>query len=186
MKVYTKRGDSGETDLFGSGRVTKDDRRVEAYGEVDELNAVLGQALAVGVQADLVELLTRIQSALFDIGSYLATPRADIREKNRFVEITPADVAELEAVIDRYDAELPPLEAFVLPGGTRASAAFHVARTVCRRAERRVVTLDREEKIGGHALEYLNRLSDFFFTLARLENHRAGVKETEWSRRGAD
>lgn len=184
MKVYTKRGDAGETDLFGSGRVTKDDHRVEAYGEVDELNACVGQALANGVQADLTELLTRIQSTLFDVGSFLATPRAEIREKNGFAEVEAKDVVELEAAIDRYDAELPPLQAFILPGGTHAAAAFHMARTVCRRAERRVVTLTREEKIGGHAVEYLNRLSDLFFTLARLENHRAGVVETEWAGRG--
>ncbi len=183
MKVYTKRGDAGETDLFGSGRVTKDDHRVEAYGEVDELNACVGQALATGVLPELVEPLRRIQSALFDVGSFLATPRSDVREKNGFAEVGPDDVAVLEAAIDRYDQELPPLEAFVLPGGSSAAAAFHLARTVCRRAERRVVSLDREEKIGGHALEYLNRLSDLFFTLARLENHRAGVKETEWAGR---
>jgi len=180
MKVYTKRGDAGETDLFGSGRVTKDDRRVEAYGEVDELNACVGQAIATGVLPELIEPLERIQSALFDIGSFLATPSADIRAKNGFTEVAETDVEVLESIIDRYDAELPPLTAFVLPGGSPAAAAFHVARTLCRRAERRVVALDREEKIGGHALEYLNRLSDFFFTLARLENHRAGVAETEW------
>ncbi len=180
MKVYTKRGDAGETDLFGSGRVTKDDFRVEAYGAVDELNACVGQAIAGGVLPELVEGLTRIQSALFDVGSFLATPRADIREKNGLAEVGPEDVAELEATIDRYEAELPALTAFVLPGGSPAAAALHLARTVCRRAERRVVALDREEKLEGHALEYLNRLSDLFFTLARLENHRAGIEETEW------
>jgi cob(I)alamin adenosyltransferase len=180
MKVYTKRGDAGETDLFGSGRVTKDDRRVDAYGEVDELNACVGQALANGVLPELVEPLTRVQNALFDIGSFLATPRADVREKNGFAEVGQADVAVLEGLIDQYDEELPPLTAFVLPGGCTAAAAFHLARTVCRRAERRVVSLHREEKLGGYALEYLNRLSDLFFTLARLENHRAGVRETEW------
>lgn len=180
MKVYTKRGDSGETDLFGSGRVTKDDLRVEAYGEVDELNAFVGQAAAAGALPELAELLGRVQSTLFDIGSFLATPRADIRESNGLAEVDADDVALIESTIDRYDEELPPLTAFVLPGGSAAAAAFHVARTVCRRAERRVVSLDREEKLGGRALEYLNRLSDLFFTLARLENHRAGVKETEW------
>ncbi len=180
MKVYTKRGDSGETDLFGSGRVTKDAMRVEAYGAVDELNACLGQAIATGVQPELVDGLTRIQSALFDVGSFLATPRADLREKNGLPEVGANDVAELEATIDRSEEELPPLTAFVLPGGSPAAAAFHLCRTVCRRAERRVVALDRSEPLGGHALEYLNRLSDLFFTLARLENHRAGVKETEW------
>ena len=180
MKVYTKRGDGGETDLFGSGRVAKDALRVEAYGDVDELNAFVGSAAAAGALPEIAELLTRIQSALFDIGSFLATPRADIREKNGLSEVGPADIEALEHEIDRCEDELPALTAFVLPGGTPAAAAFHVARTVCRRAERRVVALDREEALGGHALGYLNRLSDLLFTWARLENHRDGVAETEW------
>lgn len=180
MKIYTKRGDAGETDLFGSGRVAKDALRVAAYGEVDELNAFVGTAIAAGCQPELLELLSHVQSALFDIGSYLATPRSDIRQKNQLNEVEASDVAALEHAIDRFEQELPPLTAFVLPGGTPSAAAFHVARTVCRRAERRVVALDREETLGGHALAYLNRLSDLLFTLARLENHRAGVAETEW------
>jgi cob(I)alamin adenosyltransferase len=180
MKIYTKRGDSGETDLFGSGRVAKDALRVAAYGDVDELNACVGSAIATGVQPELLELLSHVQSALFDIGSYLATPRSSIREKNQLNEVGTSDIETLEHAIDRFEQELPALKAFVLPGGTPSAAAFHVARTVCRRAERKVVALDREEPLGGHALPYLNRLSDLFFTLARLENHRAGVAETEW------
>lgn len=180
MKIYTKRGDSGETDLFGSGRVAKDALRVEAYGVVDELNACVGSAVSAGIQPELRELLSRVQSALFDIGSYLATPRASIRHKNGLREVDAADIEALERAIDHFEAELPPLTAFVLPGGVPSAAAFHVARTVCRRAERRVVALDREEPLGGHALAYLNRLSDLLFTLARLENHRAGISETVW------
>jgi len=180
MKIYTKRGDTGETDLFGAGRVAKDASRVDAYGEVDELNACIGQAIAAGSLAELAELLGRVQSALFDVGSFLATPSAKIREKNGMPEVAASDLAELEAAIDRYDAELPALEAFVLPGGTPAAAAFHVARTVCRRAERRCVGLDREAPLEGNVIRYLNRLSDLLFTLARLENHRAGVEETRW------
>jgi cob(I)alamin adenosyltransferase len=180
MKIYTKRGDAGETDLFGAGRVSKDALRVEAYGEVDELNATVGLAVAAGSQPELLDLLTQVQSALFDIGAYLATPRASVREKNQMAQVSASDIEALEDAIDRFEAELSPLEAFILPGGTQAAAAFHVARTVCRRAERRVVALDRAEEVGGEALRYLNRLSDLLFVLARLENHRAGRPETEW------
>lgn len=185
MKVYTRRGDAGETDLFGGERVGKDDLRVEAYGAVDELNATLGPAAAASSHEDVVELVQHIQSALFDLGAYLATPAAARREKSQLPTPEAEDVADLEAHIDAFEEELEPLRSFVLPGGTAAAAAFHVARTVCRRAERRVVGLAREETLDPLAVGYLNRLSDLLFVIARLENHRAGVPDVPWvGRRG--
>jgi cob(I)alamin adenosyltransferase len=185
VKVYTRRGDSGETDLFGGDRVSKDALRVEAYGAVDELNATLGPAASSSPHADVCELVQQIQSALFGLGAYLATPDADRREKSSAVPPGSEDIAALEAQIDAFEEELEPLRRFVLPGGTAAASAFHVARTVCRRAERRVVSLARKEEIDRAALCYLNRLSDLLFVMARLENRRAGVADVEWlGRRG--
>ncbi len=180
MKIYTKRGDAGETDLFGGPRVGKDDLRVEAYGAVDELNSVLGVAVAAGGQDDLAALTRSLQGTLFDLGAYLASPDAERREKSRIPEPRIEDVEALEARIDAFEAELAPLRRFILPGGTTAAAAFHLARTVCRRAERRAVALDRAEPLDPTALRYLNRLSDLLFVLARVENHRAGVEDVEW------
>jgi len=180
VKLYTRRGDTGETDLFGGERVLKDSLRVEAYGEVDELNACVGAAAAASEQADLAPLLQRIQSTLFDVGSTLATPDAAHRSKAGVPHASEADVEELEAAIDRAEAELVPLKSFVLPGGTAAAAAFHVARTVCRRAERRAVALNASEPLDGAELRYLNRLSDLMFAWARLENARAGRPDIEW------
>jgi len=184
MKVYTRRGDQGETDLFGGGRVPKSSVRVDAYGEVDELNSFVGQAAAHTPHDDVRALLQKIQHTLFDVGSCLATPDSERREKNKLVPATPEEVAELEQAIDRFEAELAPLKNFVLPGGTAAAAAFHVARTVCRRAERRCVALAREEDVDEGNLSYLNRLSDLLFVAARLENARAGVPDVEWTGRG--
>ncbi len=183
MKIYTRRGDGGETDLFGGPRVGKDDLRVEAYGSVDELNACLGAAAAATQQADVRELLAGIQSALFDLGAYLATPDATRREKSQVAGPGAEEVKALEGRIDAFEAELEPLRSFVLPGGTPASAALHLGRTVCRRAERRLVALARAEEVDTDATAYLNRLSDLLFTLARLENARAGVPDVEWSPR---
>ena len=180
MKVYTRRGDGGQTDLFGGERTDKDALRVEAYGAVDELNATLGPAAAASAHEDVVALVQRIQSALFDLGAYLATPDAKRREKSGVPMPDAADVAELEARIDGFEEELEPLRSFVLPGGTAAASAFHVARTVCRRAERRVVTLAREEALDPLAIGYLNRLSDLLFVIARLENRRAGEPDVPW------
>lgn len=180
MKIYTRRGDGGETDLFGGERVTKDALRVEAYGEVDELNASIGVAAAASEQTDLVPLLRRIQSTLFDIGSHLATPDAAHRAKANVPQASEQDVEALEASIDAFEAELPALTSFVLPSGTAAAAAFHAARTVCRRAERRAVALHAGEPVDAPVLRYLNRLSDLLFTLARLENARAGVPDVAW------
>lgn len=185
MKIYTRRGDSGETDLFGGQRVPKDHLRVEAYGQVDELNACLGAALAESQQKDLIEFGRKIQSTLFDLGSFLATPDPKHRKKAKIPEVEEADIDALEAEIDRLEAELEPLATFILPGGTKAAAAFHVARTVCRRAERATVRLDAADELGGLALRYLNRLSDLLFVMARAENRRAGVADVPWERTGA-
>lgn len=183
MKIYTRRGDAGETDLFGGDRVRKEHTRVEAYGQVDELNACLGAAIAASEHKDLIDFGRRIQSTLFDLGSFLATPDPAHRVKAKIPEVTDADVEALEAEIDRLESELEPLTTFILPGGTNAAAAFHVARTVCRRAERTAVRLDAEEPLGGLALRYLNRLSDLLFVLARAENKRAQVEDVPWSPR---
>jgi cob(I)alamin adenosyltransferase len=180
VKIYTRRGDSGETDLFGGGRVPKDHVRVEAYGAVDELNAVLGSCAAATAHADLASALTRIQHRLFDLGAFLATPDAERREKSGFEGPTEADSRDLEREIDAFEQELPELKRFVLPGGTPAAAAFHVARTVCRRAERRCVSLAAQEALGEPALQFLNRLSDWLFVAARLENRRAGQPDVLW------
>ncbi len=180
MKIYTRRGDAGETDLFGGERVAKDHQRVAAYGAVDELNASLGQAAALTSHDDVRALSQGVQGALFDLGAYLATPDAARREKSGVPEVGAPEVEELEANIDAFEKELEPLRRFVLPGGTPAAAAFHVARTVCRRAERATVALAREEALTAPSLSFLNRLSDLLFVLARVENHRAGVPDVEW------
>ena len=183
MKIYTRRGDAGETDLFGAGRVAKDALRVEAYGEVDELNAVLGVAAAASRHDDLRQLAQRIQALLFDLGSTLATPDAQQRARSGIPEPRAEDVADFEARIDALEAELEPLRRFILPGGTPAAAAFHVARTVCRRAERRAVALHAREPLPEALLRVLNRLSDLFFVMARVENRRGGVADVEWQGR---
>jgi cob(I)alamin adenosyltransferase len=184
VKVYTRRGDRGETDLFGGMRVAKDDLRVEAYGAVDELNAFVGQARAASRHGDVRSLLRGVQSTLFDLGAYLATPDPGRREKSAIPVPDDEDVRDLERSIDAFEGELEPLRSFVLPGGTPASSALHVARTVCRRAERRAVALDREQKLEPVALRYLNRLSDLLFVMARLENRRAGEADVAWPGRG--
>jgi cob(I)alamin adenosyltransferase len=183
MKIYTRRGDTGETDLFGSGRVAKDHLRVEAYGAVDELNATLGLSAAATSEADLREFVQSLQRGLYEVGAYLATPEARHRDAMGMHEPNDAVIAALEARIDGFEAELPPLERFVLPGGTPSAAAFHLARTVCRRAERRAVALGRVESLAPNAVRYLNRLSDLLFVLARVANHRAGVPDVEWEGR---
>lgn len=180
MKVYTRRGDAGETDLFGGERVGKDVLRVAAYGDVDELNAALGVALAHSSHADVRALGGTLQGQLFELGAYLATPDAARREKASIPTLSSDDVSVLEGHIDAFEKELAPLQRFVLPGGTPAAAAFHLARTVGRRAERTAVELHRKEPLGPAALGYLNRLSDLLFVLARLENARDGCGDVEW------
>jgi cob(I)alamin adenosyltransferase len=183
VKIYTRRGDQGETDLIGAGRVPKDHPRVDAYGAVDELNAALGTAAALSAQEDLRALAQEVQRELFSLGAYLATPEERHRAPAGIRAPDELAVKALEAKIDTFEGELAPLQRFVLPGGTPAAAAFHLARTVCRRAERCVVTLDRLERLDPAAVRYLNRLSDLLFVLARLENLRAGVPDVEWEGR---
>ena len=180
MKIYTKRGDQGETDLLGGGRVSKDCARVEAYGAVDELNACLGGCAAESTYDDLREIIQDIQSLLFDLGGYLASPGAERRAKSSIPQPEDPDVERLEAHIDALEGELEPLKRFILPGGTPAAAALHLARTVCRRAERREIALHRVEPLSAVALRALNRLSDLLFVMARVENRRAGVPDIEW------
>jgi cob(I)alamin adenosyltransferase len=183
MKIYTKTGDAGDTGLFGGGRVPKSHPRVEAYGDVDELNATIGVARATGSPPDpqIDALLVRVQQDLFAIGALLATPdRERMRMHLDKARIDQERVAELERAIDTADAELEPLRAFILPGGSPKGAALHVARTVCRRAERRIVDIADEMEIPPLVVVYLNRLSDVLFTLARLANKRASAEETAW------
>lgn len=176
MKIYTKTGDAGETGLFGGGRVPKDDPRVQAYGDIDELNATLGFASALEPSGFESDFLRSIQRDLFAIGAELATPdAAKGREK-----IHADRVSALEHVIDRHEASLTPLKQFILPGGAPKAAAFHIARTACRRAERAVVTLARDAQINPVIIHYLNRLSDLLFVLARAANTQAGHSDIAW------
>lgn len=185
MKLYTKTGDDGTTGLFGGPRVAKDHPRVEAYGTVDELNAALGLAIAGCADganpalARIATLLTGIQSRLFDLGADLATP-ADAAHRDRVPVLGDADVAALEAAIDEIDGGNASLSAFVLPGGSEAAARLHLARTICRRAERLVVGLAREEAITPAAIIYVNRLSDLLFAMARRANGAVGVADVPW------
>jgi cob(I)alamin adenosyltransferase len=183
LKIYTRRGDAGETDLFGGSRVAKDALRVDAYGAVDEANAALGIAAAASDQEDLQRIAREVQARLFDLGGTLATPDAERRAKSGVPELVSDDVEALEGYIDGLESELPPLRRFVLPGGTLTAAAFHGARTVCRRAERRLVSLSREESVDPACLRYINRLSDLLFVMARVENRRAGIADVEWKGR---
>ena len=181
MKIYTKTGDAGDTGLFGGGRVQKDDPRVEAYGDVDELNAVLGLARALEPMPRIDEVLVPMQRDLFSIGALLATP--DLEKMHNHLTKANIDdnrIAELERAIDSCESELEPLRAFIVPGGSRKGAALHVARTVCRRAERRVVHLQRDVEIPPLVVIYLNRLSDLLFMLARVANVRAGAGDVTW------
>lgn len=204
MKIYTRKGDTGETDLFGGGgdggmkRVPKDGLRIEAIGAVDEVNTWIGMVLAgelgadvasgedgsasVGVRDDLIE----IQKDLFVMGADLATPgRVPVRGNDDVPRVSELSVARLESIIDRLDSALKPMTAFILPGGCESAARLHVARSVCRRAERVCVKLSREQEVARHVasdivVKYLNRLSDLLFTMARYENHIRGVEEVRW------
>jgi cob(I)alamin adenosyltransferase len=181
VKIYTRTGDEGETALFGGGRVGKDNPRVAAYGDVDELNSSIGAAMATEPRDFEASLLESIQRDLFAIGGQLASPRPDKVKKSLVKAAIPDDrVPALEAAIDHADRELEPLAAFVLPGGSPKAAQLHLARTVCRRAERAVVSLNRTDDVPAVILQYLNRLSDLLFTLARLANRRAGVADRAW------
>jgi len=182
VKIYTRTGDSGETSLFDGTRTRKDDQRVDAYGEVDELNAWVGFARAAspeaGLDPALDEALVRIQRDLFALGAQLADPADKIAARVTKATLGDSDILRLEQLIDRVEADLPPLRRFILAGGGPAGAALHLARTVCRRAERRMVALD--PPVDAVLLRYMNRLSDLLFVLARAANQRAGVAEIEW------
>jgi cob(I)alamin adenosyltransferase len=177
VKIYTRTGDSGETALFDGSRVSKADRRVAAYGEVDELNAWLGLARAHGqLRPSVEEMIVQIQRDLFALGARLADPAHKIAERVTKAQVTSDHVSRLEGWIDELDATLSPLRRFILPGGSRQGALLHVARTICRRAERAVVGIDGDPEL----IVYLNRLSDLLFVMARAENGSAGIPETEW------
>jgi cob(I)alamin adenosyltransferase len=181
LKIYTRTGDDGDTGLFGGGRVNKDHPRVEAYGDIDELNAAVGMARAIDVMPRIDEVLAPLQRDLFAIGALLATPDRDkMAEQLAKARIDDDRIAQLERAIDDGEAELEPLRAFILPGGTPKAGALHVARTVCRRAERRVIALMREDEVPQLVVIYLNRLSDLLFVLARVANARAGTGEVTW------
>jgi len=179
VKIYTKTGDLGLTGLLGGARVPKHAPRVAAYGDVDEANAALGAVIALA-GAPLARLLGRVQKDLFAIGARLADPTHKVAARRAKAAVTSAHVRRLERVIDARERELPPLRAFVLPGGTKAAALLHQARTVARRAERSVVALSHDAPVEPGILVYLNRLSDLLFVLARYENHRAGLVEERW------
>ncbi len=178
MKLYTRTGDAGETSLFDGTRVRKDHARVEAYGEVDELNAWLGLARSGLATGDLDEELARIQRDLFALGAELADPKDKIAKRVTKATVTDTDVDRLEQSIDRFELEVAPLRQFILAGGTPAGAALHVARAVCRRAERRVISL--QPPVESVLLKYINRLSDLLFVMARVVNKRAGTAEIPW------
>ena len=179
MKIYTKSGDEGETGLFGGERVRKDSRVVAAYGTVDEANAAIGSARAAGVSATVDETLRQIQSDLFVLGAELASSVRG-RARLKLPLLAELDVERLEQTIDRFSAELPGLKHFVLPAGALPGALLHLARTVCRRAERLVVAVAEEHRVRGELVRYLNRLSDLLFVLARHSNQQAGVNDEPW------
>lgn len=180
MKIYTRTGDKGETGLLGAARVRKNTLRVEAYGGVDELNACLGLVSAAVTDPEVRELLVGIQQDLFALGAQLADVRKNKTKKMEKAALPEARVTALERAIDRMEEKLAPLKAFILPGGCEAGARLHLARTVCRRAERQIAALAEKENVPPVILAYANRLSDFLFVLARLVNALAGSEEVPW------
>ncbi len=192
LKIYTKRGDGGETSLCNGSRTFKDSLRVEAYGSVDEVSSYIGLAIVKTSQADLKHHLMEIQKDLFSVGSNLALPgilaQSQIGKtspiEQKIPKITDEMITKLENLIDKYDKELPPLHKFILSGGIEVSTLLHVARAICRRAERRVVSLKRSEEINKNVLIYMNRLSDYLFTAARLATHRSGKEDHKWNPKG--
>jgi cob(I)alamin adenosyltransferase len=181
-RVYTRTGDDGTTGLGGGQRVPKDSLRIAAFGTVDELNSHIGTALAAGVNEAIAEPLRAIQNELFHLGSDLCILEED-KAKMPVPRVEDRHVAALESLMDRLSVELPPLENFVLPGGCPSAAALHVARTVCRRAERLVIALSRKEAVGAFTIKYLNRLSDALFVMARHENRHRGLPDVLWDSR---
>ena len=183
MKIYTKTGDAGETGLFGGARVSKASLRVASYGEVDELNSTVGWARVAVSEGTLDDLLNQIQNDLFEVGAELGST-AERKQKSAMPMIDEAQVEALEHAIDKYEEGPPPLTSFVLPGGSESASRFHIARCVCRRAERSLVELGAQEAIRGELFRYVNRLSDLLFVLARYANHAAGVEDIPWKGQG--
>ncbi len=179
MKIYTKAGDRGDTRLFNGTKVRKHDDRVEAYGDVDELNAFIGAAASFLKDGELISMLAEIQKDLFSVGAQLADPGFNDQSRAKF-QLATERIAALEKAIDTFETELKPLRQFILAGGGNGGALLHVARTVCRRAERRVVSLSEKVEVNPSVIEYLNRLSDFLFVAARVVNHREGKEEIPW------
>ncbi|MBL9147910.1 MAG: cob(I)yrinic acid a,c-diamide adenosyltransferase [Phycisphaerae bacterium] len=189
MKLYTRTGDDGTTGLFGGGRVSKDHPRIEAYGTVDELNACIGLAAAAcngahPAEARIREMIGQIQSRLFDIGADLATPEGSKNEA-KIVRVDDALVSTIERWIDEIDGQNEPIRTFIMPGGSELASRLHVARTVCRRAERCMITLAHAEPVGAHTITWVNRLSDLLFAMARLANRSQGVADVPWLGRGS-
>lgn len=182
MKIYTKSGDSGETSLFGGERVSKDNLRIETYGTIDELNAVLGLALTEIEDEELKQVLLSIQNDLFVVGADLATPRSNNGKDGYITRIDNSYSERMEELIDSFSERLPELRAFILPGGSRSAAWLHLARTVCRRAERKIVTLSHTVEIGNSLVVYLNRLSDLLFVLARQANAVKNSPDVVWQK----
>jgi cob(I)alamin adenosyltransferase len=180
MKIYTRTGDSGDTGLFNGKRVAKSHPRVAAYGDLDELNAVVGLAESLISDSEITKTLVEIQKDLFSLGAQLADPDFGEKRRSPKVSIPENRITDLERQIDQWEADLAPLQNFILPGGSRAGACLHVARTVCRRAERQVIYLSQQEKVPSLTLTYLNRLSDFLFVLARYINNKANTPEISW------
>ena len=179
MKIYTRTGDDGTTGLTGGGRVNKDDPRIAAYGAVDELNAHLGVCRAEGLPAEVDALVAGLQHEMFVLGAELASPSGVV---GGLTLLSEDNVRRLETAIDRFERDLPALRSFILPGGTPAAAALHVARCVCRRAEGEMAALSRGAAVRGVLLQYVNRVSDLLFVLARWCNHQAGVTDTAWEK----
>lgn len=182
MKIYTKTGDEGKTSLFGGKRVEKNHTRLEAYGTIDELNSVLGVSLAFCKDELTKKIIYEVQNSLFRVGSELATP-PEVKSK-AIVAISKEEIRNIEKVIDEIELKLNPLKNFILPGGSKSASFLHLARTVCRRAERKIIVLDLEESINPDIIVYINRLSDLLFVLARFANHISSTPEIEWKQRG--
>jgi cob(I)alamin adenosyltransferase len=182
MKIYTKGGDKGETGLFGGERVPKSSERIEAYGTIDELSSFIGLVAEETKSEEIKSLLKSIQNQLFTVGSDLATPHAQKNSKFNIPRVPKEFFENAEKQIDKFDVELKPLSNFILPGGCRASAMLNICRTICRRAERKVVKLNESEQVGENILIFLNRLSDLFFVLARYENMISGIPDTIWKK----
>jgi cob(I)alamin adenosyltransferase len=180
MKIYTKSGDKGETGLYGGDRVSKDSLRIEAYGTVDELNSFIGLALTEVAGAEVKKLLKQIQNTLFILGSDLSTPDNEKNKAHQIPRITRKNYEEIEKEIDKFDSRLEELRNFILPGGTKSAALLHICRTICRRAERRVVSLRNTVNLNPDIIILLNRLSDLFFVLARYENKISGAEDVKW------